>query len=460
MLRALALAALVVATALAGCAEPDAQPTGAATTPTTTSVTTPTGATTTPTTTTPVAPTAPEPPATDAAADVGATGTMAEGDYRATITTNLGDIVVELYEDKAPLHVANFLQYAQQDHYANTVFHRVVEGFVIQGGGFAAPFDGASDPKPTNAPIPVERWDGMTHATGTLGMARTSDPNSATSQWFINTADNANLDAGYTVFGAVVEGMDVVRAIESAPTTTKAQFQGVPVEDVVIESVSVQTPDVSATPALAAYRESYGLAPGGEASFPLYLRNVGGAPLDATLLASGSDGVMTSIEHTPAPLAPGQAGVAIVRVTARQDFAGGAVAIRAFSPEGASDDVTLRLTMLAPSDAAAGDAHPKVSAHYVGLYDNGVVFDTTLTGLDARGFPMPVGFTEHPDPLKVWVGESGADTGGYTPVIEGFRDGIVGLHEGETRTTRLTPEEGYQDGRYRIFEMQVASIDG
>jgi peptidyl-prolyl cis-trans isomerase A (cyclophilin A) len=155
--------------------------------------------------------------------------------------TSQGDIKVELYPEKAPKTVENFLAYVKSGQYSGTIFHRVIPGFMIQGGGYSTSFA----EKPTRAPIPLESKNGLKNATGTLAMARTSDPNSATAQFFINTVDNAGLDYpnpdgnGYAVFGKVVSGMDVVKKIEGSPTTTRGPMQDVPQKPPVIESASV-----------------------------------------------------------------------------------------------------------------------------------------------------------------------------------------------------------------------------
>ena len=155
--------------------------------------------------------------------------------------TSEGDIRVELYPEKAPKSVANFLDYVKSGQYSGTIFHRVIRGFMIQGGGYTANFS----EKPTRAPIPLESRNGLKNATGTIAMARTSDPNSATAQFFINTVDNAGLDYpnpdgnGYAVFGKVVSGMDVVKKIEATPTTSRGMMQDVPQKPIVIESASV-----------------------------------------------------------------------------------------------------------------------------------------------------------------------------------------------------------------------------
>jgi peptidyl-prolyl cis-trans isomerase A (cyclophilin A)/peptidyl-prolyl cis-trans isomerase B (cyclophilin B) len=158
--------------------------------------------------------------------------------------TNMGTIVIELYPDKAPLTVENFLQYVKDGHYAGTLFHRVIPGFMIQGGGFDAQFK----EKPTRKPIRNEAANGLRNEVGTIAMARTAEPHSATSQFFINVAENRSLDFryptqegyGYAVFGKVVKGMDVVRRIEKTPTGPgPAPHANVPVKPVVIESVRV-----------------------------------------------------------------------------------------------------------------------------------------------------------------------------------------------------------------------------
>lgn len=157
------------------------------------------------------------------------------------LKTSEGDIRVELYPEKAPKTVENFLQYVKSGQYNGTIFHRVIRGFMIQGGGYTTSFV----EKPTRAPIPLESRNGLKNTAGALAMARTSDPDSATAQFFINTVDNANLDYpnpdghGYAVFGKVTQGMDVVKKIEAVPTTSRGPMSDVPQKAVVIESASV-----------------------------------------------------------------------------------------------------------------------------------------------------------------------------------------------------------------------------
>ncbi|MHB8472501.1 MAG: peptidylprolyl isomerase [Gammaproteobacteria bacterium] len=159
------------------------------------------------------------------------------------MTTTQGDIVIELDAAKAPQTVANFLSYVKSGFYNGTIFHRVIPGFMIQGGGF----EPGMQQKPTQAPIKNEADNGLPNLTGTIAMARTGDPNSATAQFFINVADNGFLNHsaptaqgwGYCVFGKVTQGMDVVHAIEKVPTTTRMGMQDVPTQDVEIKTVTV-----------------------------------------------------------------------------------------------------------------------------------------------------------------------------------------------------------------------------
>jgi cyclophilin family peptidyl-prolyl cis-trans isomerase len=154
------------------------------------------------------------------------------------LKTNKGDIVIELNAEKAPITVKNFLKYVGEKHYDGTVFHRVIDGFMIQGGGMALD-GGRLVEKRTGAGIKNESNNGLKNDTGTIAMARTNDPDSATVQFFINVADNAMLNFpsnnGYAVFGKVIEGMDVVNAIKGVKTGSG----DVPVEPVVIESAVV-----------------------------------------------------------------------------------------------------------------------------------------------------------------------------------------------------------------------------
>ena len=159
------------------------------------------------------------------------------------ITTTLGPITVELNQDKAPKTVENFLGYVKSGFYDGTIFHRVISGFMIQGGGM----DKDMKTKATNSSIENEASNGLSNLDGSIAMARTSDPHSATAQFFINTEDNPGLDfqsetehgGGYCVFGEVVDGMDVVTKIDDVPTTSRNGHQDVPEEVIQIETVKI-----------------------------------------------------------------------------------------------------------------------------------------------------------------------------------------------------------------------------
>ena len=177
-------------------------------------------------------------------AAAGAPGAMA-ADPQVDLKTNMGTIRIELYPAKAPKTVENFLQYVKDGHFNGTVFHRVIDGFMIQGGGF----DKTYKQKPTRAPVENEGKNGLKNDLGTVAMARTSAPHSASSQFFINGKNNDFLNAanaqdgwGYTVFGKVVSGMDVVTKISKSPTGSGGPFPtDVPREMVVIESANLVT---------------------------------------------------------------------------------------------------------------------------------------------------------------------------------------------------------------------------
>lgn len=173
---------------------------------------------------------------------LGTSAHAAAGDPRVLLETSMGNITVELAPERAPITVKNFLAYVEKGHYAGTIFHRVIPGFMIQGGGFTADMT----EKPTMDPIPLEARGGLPNDRYTIAMARTSYPHSATSQFFINVADNDFLNAdraqdgnGYAVFGRVVDGTDVVDKIAGVKTGAKGFMRDVPVEAVTIKSAKV-----------------------------------------------------------------------------------------------------------------------------------------------------------------------------------------------------------------------------
>ena len=163
------------------------------------------------------------------------------------LTTTAGDIRVELDAEKAPKTVANFIAYVKAGHYNGLIFHRVIENFMIQTGGYTPKLD----QRPTKPPIPLESGNGLSNVRGSIAMARSNDPNSATSQFFINTVDNPGLDAenfpdgrGYAVFGRVIEGMEVVdqiRAVPVAPSPKNEAFQHLPLKNILITKAIVES---------------------------------------------------------------------------------------------------------------------------------------------------------------------------------------------------------------------------
>lgn len=170
------------------------------------------------------------------------TASWAQSTPKVRMNTSMGDIVLELYPDKAPKTVENFLQYVGDKHYDGTVFHRVMDGFMIQGGGFTADMQ----QKPTRAPVPLEATNGLMNDRGTIAMARTGNPNSATAQFFINVVNNTMLNApnpdgyGYTVFGKVIQGMDTVDKIKGVATGNKGMHQNVPLNNVTILKATLE----------------------------------------------------------------------------------------------------------------------------------------------------------------------------------------------------------------------------
>ncbi|GBU08980.1 hypothetical protein AwWohl_01180 [Gammaproteobacteria bacterium] len=178
--------------------------------------------------------------------------TIASAKPTVEINTNYGNILIELADKEAPITVKNFLEYAENGHYEDTIFHRVIKGFMIQGGGFSPNMV----QKTTLAPIKIESMNGLKNDLGTIAMARTGNPNSATNQFFINTKDNeflnytaANSEGyGYTVFGKVIEGMDVITTIENLNTSNQDGHQDVPITQVIIRKITILHDEVDDMP--------------------------------------------------------------------------------------------------------------------------------------------------------------------------------------------------------------------
>jgi cyclophilin family peptidyl-prolyl cis-trans isomerase len=175
----------------------------------------------------------------------------------ASVQTSLGEIVIELDSEYAPITVDNFTAYVEDGFYDGTIFHRVIPNFVVQGGGYTPDLV----QKETRPPIGNESFNGLSNLRGTVAMARTGDPNSATSQFFINLVDNTDLDAtvaqaGYAVFGRVIEGMDVIDQIAAIPTEGRDGFTDVPTEDVVIEKIEL-VKTLAGVPELTPEGEAY-----------------------------------------------------------------------------------------------------------------------------------------------------------------------------------------------------------
>lgn len=171
----------------------------------------------------------------------GTQANAAEAAPKVLVKTSAGDFTLTLNAEKAPITVKNFLQYVGDKHYDGTIFHRVIDGFMVQAGGFTP----TMQEKPTRAPIALEANNGLKNVRGSIAMARTMNPNSATAQFFINVVDNPNLNApapdghGYAVFGTVTQGMDVVDKIRKVPTGFKSGYNDVPLAPVTIQSITL-----------------------------------------------------------------------------------------------------------------------------------------------------------------------------------------------------------------------------
>jgi peptidyl-prolyl cis-trans isomerase A (cyclophilin A) len=202
------------------------------------------------------------------------------GPERVRVTTSLGSFVVELQRDRAPLTVENFLGYVRSGQYTNTLFHRVIANFIIQGGGVGLDYKAV----PTLKPIPNEAGNGLKNLRGTVGLARASGPHSGDCQIYVNVADNADLDPlptrwGYAVFGKIIEGMEVIDRISISPTGAMGPFkQDAPLEPVIIQKAELITEQTSVTPAPASATPASATPPPAENATPADEASKGAAP--------------------------------------------------------------------------------------------------------------------------------------------------------------------------------------
>lgn len=318
--------------------------------------------------------------------------------------TSLGDIILELNGEKAPISTLNFVEYAEAKYYDGTIFHRVIPNFMIQGGGFTAELDKKSEG--LRSPIKNEWDNGLKNARGTIAMARTQIPDSATSQFFINVVDNSSLDqprggAAYAVFGKVVEGMDVVDKIRNTETEANPKYpagQVVPKETVLIKSVRVMGDfDKARLEAQVKKNEAAAAAAAAKAK----------AEKEKALnekLAEIEKETGKKIETT---------------------------------------DSGLKYVILEPGDGASPELTDKVTVHYTGMLLDGTVFDSSVQ----RGQPA---------------------TFGLNRVIRGWTEGVGLMKVGEKRKLIIPPDLGYGDrgsppripgGSWLIFDVELISIE-
>lgn len=383
-----------------------------------------------------------------------------DGALHAYWNTTKGDIVVELYHQRAPVTVANYVGYAVRDFYDGTIFHRVISGFVIQGGGFGPNLT----ERPTRDPIPLERHPDLENTRGTLSMARTQRPDTATSQFFVNLADNTDSlgrGAGYAVFGKVVRGMDVVDRIAKVDTHKEDGRSDVPVEDVVLRCVSLSLPGGDGAPGVrvSPVHATVHPAPSAEAKVAFQVVNDWNAAREVRVEAAadaaavnvplaGADGTLS--------LPPGGSALAVATVPAGTN---GTAAVSVQEGGGTTDRAE---TAVQPSSgsgpAVDSQDYPRVHTRFTGLLQTGIPFGSNEADVDERA-----GLRILPDqgraspPLKVWAGDGESPDDNYTRVIPGFREALLGLHAGQTNLDEVPPDQAYRDGVTRWFH--VAPVD-
>lgn len=388
------------------------------------------------------------------------------------LETSKGVIAIEMLT-VSNVTVANFLQYVEDGYYDGTIFHRVVRKTanescigVVQGGGYTK---GLKAKQPDLGPIPLERpsvkFRNLSHVKGMVAMARTDEPDTATTQFFIDVEDSTCLDRsrdGYAIFGKVVKGLDVAEAMLASKTRTVDAFENVPEEDIVLRRARVEGTRGPAALELAMLHEGYVIAPDGNLSVALLVKNVGGTRANVTFTVHGlPEGIGARMERARVGVSAGEWIPVILSLTARGASVGVANATLTAKDAASGASATLDWRFRVQDvgrEAADAETHPRVQVTYVGLYANGAVFDTDLSlPRNIRVFPGQ----DRPnfEPLKVYLGDDPSAGAGYTTVIPGFRDAVLGLRVGETRTVRLDPAEAYADGHVRLFEVTLLAID-
>lgn len=377
------------------------------------------------------------------------------------VNTTMGDLVAELYHERAPVTVANFVEYARRGFYEDTVFHRVATGFVIQGGGFTLE-NGSLHKKPTGDPIPLELHPELENTRGVLGMARTKRPHTATTQFFVNLADNSKQlgpqgNFPIAAFGKVVEGMDTVSAIADLQTERRDGRKNVPVDPPRIRCTSLDLPQGGSGVSVAPVPPTVHPAPNGTAQVPFQVRNGWGEARQVTVTPAGdaTDVAVPAAEGATLNLTPGATALAVAEVPARANATAG-VAVQA---NGTTVDLVPVRPRQGTGPAADRTNHTKVSVRYVGLFASGVPFDTNVPTVDdVEGLRILPHHGRDSPPFKVWTGQGKSPDDEYGSVIPGFRDAVVGLREGQWTFQRVPPEEGYQDGVTRWFSVRVTNV--
>jgi cyclophilin family peptidyl-prolyl cis-trans isomerase len=386
-------------------------------------------------------------------------GDQTTGTVAATINTTEGDIEIELFHERAPITVANFVQYAQEGFYEGTIVHRVIPDFVIQAGGFTPNVT----KKPTRDRIPLERHPELENTRGTLSMARTQRPNSATSQFFVNLADNTDSlgrGAGYAVFGEVVQGMDVVDRIANVSTHEEEGHKNVPEEDIVVRSVEVDPPESDGDPLVraAAFRDVVRPPTDAPAQVPFQVANDWDAERRVSVEVDGdaTDLTIPGVNGTSVTLTPGASALVVATVPAGTNGTAAVVAEAGGVRDRAETDVRPNEGV---GNAVSTDKYRRVKVCYTGMLETGAPFGSNDPALDAReSLRILPGMGEPAEPLKIWAGDGKPGNSNYTKVITGFRDSLLGLKQGQTNLRRVTPDEGYQDGVDRWFWVGVEGV--